>query len=84
MPFEVDSIETSSYFSTLDYIGKPLITIKKSNVVSLIHKQPFQVSYEFSNQGMLIEPAYVIAFFFAFFLVAILYTRIDLSFKDDK
>jgi oligosaccharyltransferase complex subunit alpha (ribophorin I) len=27
IPFAVDSMETSSYFSTLDYIGKTLITI---------------------------------------------------------
>jgi oligosaccharyltransferase complex subunit alpha (ribophorin I) len=84
IPFEVDSIESGLHFSTLDYIGKPLITIKKDNVVSQLHKQPFQVSYDFSSQGLLIEPLYVIVFFLSCFLVAILYARIDLSFKDEK
>jgi oligosaccharyltransferase complex subunit alpha (ribophorin I) len=49
LPFAVDSMETSAYFSTLDYIGKTLITITKKNVHSLLHKQPFQVSYDFSD-----------------------------------
>ena len=84
IPFEVDSMETSPYFSTLDYIGKTLITIKKNNVHSQLHKQPFQVSYDFSDQAMFIEPMYVIVFFFACYLAAIFYARIDLSFKDDK
>jgi hypothetical protein len=33
---------------------------------------------------MLIEPMYVIAFFFACFLVAIIYGRFDFGFKDDQ
>lgn len=51
LPFEVDSMETSSYFSTLDYIGKPMISIKKANVISYLHKQPFQVSITLHNTG---------------------------------
>jgi oligosaccharyltransferase complex subunit alpha (ribophorin I) len=43
LPFDVDSMEEGLYFSTLDYIGRPSITIKKSNVYSSLHKQPFQV-----------------------------------------
>lgn len=84
LPFAVDSIDSDLYFSTLDYIGRPLITIKKSNVISHLHKQPFQVSYDFSSQGLLIEPLYVIAMIFTCFLLAILYGRIDLSFKDEN
>jgi Ribophorin I len=84
VPFEVSSVETGSYFSTLDYIGRPQITIRKDNVISTLHKHPFQVSYEFSAQGMFIEPIYVIVFFFACFTLAIAYARVDLSFQDKK
>lgn len=84
LPFEVDSIDEDKYFSTLDYIGRPQITIKKSNVFSSLHKKPFQVTYELSTQGMFIEPFYVIAFFFACYCAAILYSRVDLSFHDRK
>ena len=84
LPFAVDSIEQGLHFSTLDYIGKPMITIKKDNVLSQLHKQPFQISYDFSTQGLLIEPLYVIVFFLACFIATIAYARIDLSFKDEK
>jgi hypothetical protein len=77
-------MDSGLYFSTLDYIGRPLITIKKANVVSHLHKVPFQISYDFSEAGLLIEPLYVIAFFFACFLAAIAYSRMDLGFKDEK
>ncbi len=84
LPFPVDSMETGSYFSTLDYIGKILVTIRKENVHSLLHKQPFQVSYDFSYQAMFIEPAYVIVFFFACFVVAIVSARLDLNLDEAK
>jgi len=41
LPFEVDSIERDLHYSTLDYIGRPVIIIKKANVVSLLHKKEF-------------------------------------------
>lgn len=41
LPFPVDLIEESLSFSTLDYIGRPKISIKKSNVISTLHKVPF-------------------------------------------
>lgn len=84
LPFGVDSVSEDLYFSTLDYIGRPQLIIKKANVYSQLHKQPFQVSYHMSAQGLLIEPLYVIAFFFICFLAAIIYGRIDLGFKDEK
>ena len=84
VPFAVDSIENSLYFSTLDYIGRPEVIIKKSNVHSDLHHVPFQVSYSFASSGLFIEPIYVIAFFFACFLSTIVYSRLDLSFKDEK
>jgi oligosaccharyltransferase complex subunit alpha (ribophorin I) len=84
LPFAVDSLDESLYFSTLDYIGRPQLTIKKTNVISSLHKESFQVSYEMSANALLIEPLYVIAFFFTCFLSAIIYTRVDLSFRDEK
>lgn len=37
LPFEVDSEERGLHFSTLDYLGRPVVIIKKNNVVSSIH-----------------------------------------------
>jgi oligosaccharyltransferase complex subunit alpha (ribophorin I) len=84
LPFSVDSVDHSLYFSTLDYIGRPMITMKKDNVHSSLHKQPFQVSYKMSANGLLIEPLFVIAFFFVVFVSCIMYSRMDLSFKNEK
>ena len=44
LPFDVDSSETGLYFSTLDYIGRPVLTITKKNVYKFYHDHPFQVS----------------------------------------
>ncbi len=41
LPFSVDSEERSSLFSTLDYIGRPVVVLKKANVVSSLHQDYF-------------------------------------------
>ncbi len=84
LPFEVDSSETGLYFSTLDYIGRPVLTITKSNVYKFYHDYPFQVSYDFQRESILIEPFFPVVFFFVVFLSAVIYARLDFSFKDEK
>lgn len=49
LPFEVGSEERGSYFSTLDYIGRPVVIIKKANVISSLHDKYFQVYYNITN-----------------------------------
>jgi oligosaccharyltransferase complex subunit alpha (ribophorin I) len=41
IPFEIDSETRDLHFSTLDYFGKPVIVIKKSNVLSRLHNVYF-------------------------------------------
>lgn len=84
MPFDVDSSETGLYFSTLDYIGRPELTITKKNVNKYYHDHAFQVSYDFQSQSILIEPFFPVVFFFVILLVAIIYARLDFSFQDEK
>ena len=43
LPFKVDHQETGLHFSTLDYIGRPTLIIKKANVISSLHDDYFQV-----------------------------------------
>ncbi len=61
-----------------------MMTITKSNVHKLINDENFQISYEFHNQSMLIEPLYVIVFFFACYLFAIASARFDFSLDEKK
>ena len=79
LPFEVDSIENGLHFSTLDYLGRPVLIIKKDNVISHLHKSHFQVTYTFKNTSLLIEPIYVIAVLFVMFLFAIFCARFDMN-----
>mmetsp|Transcript_20050 Transcript_20050/g.19029 ORF Transcript_20050/g.19029 Transcript_20050/m.19029 type:complete len:137 (+) Transcript_20050:553-963(+) len=82
LPFEVDEDERSLHFSTLDYIGRPVVVIKKANVISSLHKQYFQVSYTFESTSLFIEPLYVIVFVFILFLASIYLARFDMHFDD--
>lgn len=83
LPFEVDEDSRDLHFSTLDYIGRPVVVIKKSNVFSPEHSQIFQISYTFETASLFIEPIYVIAVVFACFLTAIGFARFS-SGEDDK
>jgi len=76
-------VEHSLYFSTMDYMGRPCVIVKKSNVVGHLHDYPFQVSYDFSAQGLMIEPLYAVGVIFICYLVAIIFGRLDLRFKDE-
>ena len=68
----------------MDFIGRPMLTITKSNVHKMLHDEAFQVSYDFSNQAMMIEPLYVIVFFFVCYLVAIVSARMNFSLDEKK
>lgn len=61
-----------------------MIVIKKSNVISSLHKENFQISYTFSNSALFIEAIYVIVFVFILFLLAIYFARFDMHFDDKK
>lgn len=45
LPFEVDSEERSLHYSTLDYIGRPVVILKKANAINLLHGYYFQVRF---------------------------------------
>lgn len=81
VPFGVDSTDSRGLRPTyLDASGRPVIEIRKSNVVTE-HNKIFQVSYHFSTSSQLREPMMLFVAFFAFFVICIIYTRLDLSIK---
>lgn len=80
----MDSEERGLHFSTLDYIGRPVVYLTKDNALGGIHDKYFQVSYTFTNQMLFIEPIYLIVFFFTLFLFAIAYSRFDMHFDEKK
>jgi len=57
-----------TYLDTSLSGGRPVIVLKKQNVVAE-HIQPITVSYSFPKTAMLLEPLYLVLAFFAFFLI---------------
>ncbi|XP_078440604.1 ribophorin I isoform X2 [Wolffia australiana] len=64
--------------SHLDIEGRPVIVLKKSNVVPE-HNRPLLVSYRFNNLSLLREPLMLVSGFFLLFITYVALTRIDMS-----
>jgi oligosaccharyltransferase complex subunit alpha (ribophorin I) len=80
LPFEVDEEEQVSRLTYLDTSlsgGRPVVVLKKRNVVAE-HIQPMVVSYTFPKRAMLLEPLYLVLAFFIFFVVCMVFVRVDL------
>jgi len=85
VPFDVEESRShrSTYLDTPVMGGRPIVVFRKTMVVKE-HNQPFTVTYTFNSMYMLHEPIVCILFFLAFFLVAIVVSRLDLSLVKEK
>jgi oligosaccharyltransferase complex subunit alpha (ribophorin I) len=77
-PFALDSDAPSLKFTYLDTVGRPVVRVRKHNVV-YDHDQYVQVTYRFSQQYMLHEPLLLCVVFFCLLLAVIVYSRVNLS-----
>ena len=73
--------ETKTY-STLDFFGKPTITLHKRDVHSVLHNENFKVYYRFNQQWLMMKPILLSLTIFGFYLLAIIGARLKLSFDD--
>jgi len=80
-PFEVESASFDTHVTYLDTVGRPVLVLTKKNVMRL-HDRPFQVMYKYSKVFLLQEPFIIFLAFFLFFLLSMVYVRIDLSITD--
>jgi len=81
----VDSIEMGKFFGTLDFLGRPMITVNKKNAVYELVDDIVRVKYTFNNSSdFYLEPAYVFAMVFSLYLVAMFYSRMGLSLENKK
>jgi len=77
LPFEVDDLKIGRYFGTLDYFGRPEITLKKKDAVHDLYDGVLKVHYTFNNSfDFYLEPVCMFAMVFSCYLVAIIYTRV--------
>jgi len=77
-PFPIDGKSTDTHFTYLDTTGRPVLVLRKKNVVSE-HNRYFQVTYKFSQLSLLQEPLLLIVAFFLFFLLIMLYVRLEFN-----
>jgi oligosaccharyltransferase complex subunit alpha (ribophorin I) len=82
-PFPIDSQSTDVHYTYLDTTGRPVLILKKKNVIS-DHNKFFQVTYRFSQLSMLQEPLLLFAAFFMFFLFIMVYVRIEFNIGPSK
>lgn len=77
-PFSVASLPTSSHFTYLDTNGRPVISLKKRNLVES-HIQDVEIEYKFSSTFLLKEPLLVSCALFILFFVVMICVRLDFS-----
>ncbi|KAH9084965.1 hypothetical protein Ae201684P_002197 [Aphanomyces euteiches] len=80
LPYEA-SVERTTRQSYLDApdIGRPVVIIKKSNVVPAHNAIPFTITFDFPSSYFYREPALLIAGYFTFFVLAMVLFRLDFS-----
>ena len=83
IPFDVDSIEFTTYKSFLDFSGKPTLVIEKKNALDF-HRKPFQVIYTLDSNTMIIKPLILSLYVFIALLLLIISFRIDFSLEKSK
>lgn len=80
---DIDSEDKDVRVTYLDTTGRPVLILRKAGIVGVPRKY-FQVTYSFSQMSMFKEPILLITAFVAFFLICIVYVRIDLSITSEK
>jgi oligosaccharyltransferase complex subunit alpha (ribophorin I) len=78
VPYKVEQERTTRYTYLDSKVngGRPVITLKAKNIVEE-HDEPVTITYKFSNSRMIVEPLMLIVFYFSFFLICIVFARID-------
>ena len=83
--FKVDSIEMGKFFGTLDFFGRPQITINKKNAVHELLDHNIRVRYQFNNtKDLYLDPLCLFGIFFAVFAFGIIYSRLEFDLEKFK
>ncbi len=83
LPYEAERLPDSLHYTYLDTVGRPVIQIKKTNLVEN-HIDYFELRYVFPKMFMLLEPLLIIGFLYILFLSVIVYVRLDFSLSKDE
>lgn len=81
----VDSIEMGKFFGTLDYFGRPMITIRQSNAVHDLCDDIIRVKYRFNtSRDLYLEPIQLFGILFTIYITAMIYMRTSLSLENKE
>jgi oligosaccharyltransferase complex subunit alpha (ribophorin I) len=83
-PYPVKREGDSIHSTYLDTTGRPVITISNKGVLVENHIQNFQLQFRFAHSKMLLEPLLLVTAFLLFFLLSIIYVRLDFSITIDE
>ena len=68
----------------MDFFGTPKLVIKKADVFSVLHNKNIVVKYRFDEKYTLVKPLGLSLTVFIFYLLAIFFSRISLSFTQSS
>ena len=83
-PYPTLRSKDERHYTYLDTKGRPVVVVKNIGDMTEKHILDFQLKFKFSKISMVIEPLMLIAAFFIFFFMAILYARMDFSISKDE
>lgn len=79
----VKNVEIGKYFGTLDFFGRPMITINQRNAIYTLSDDIVRVRYSFDNsKGLYLEPLYVFGMLMSIYISAMIYFRLSLDLKN--
>ena len=78
MPYAVDEQPRELHYTYLDTVGRPVVIATSTNLVEQ-HIQDFSLAYTFDKIMLLQEPLLVVGALYLFFLLVIVFVRLDFS-----
>ncbi|CAG0884921.1 unnamed protein product [Cyprideis torosa] len=76
--FGMELLPQTNYKTFLNTVGRPVINVRKYNLVE-DHIADFEIVYKYPSWRLLLQPVLLVSAFFLLFFTIIIYVRIDFS-----
>ncbi|KAJ1976225.1 dolichyl-diphosphooligosaccharide--protein glycosyltransferase subunit 1 [Dimargaris verticillata] len=74
---DVDNLSQDTYYTYMDSIGRPMITLARRLVVDELSQYPIIISYRYDMLALLRKPFHLALLFFVLFFFASIVSRVD-------
>lgn len=78
VPYSVHRHGNTFHKTYLDTVGRPVLSLSKKNIIET-HIQEFELEYMLNPALLIMEPLITAVVFYMFFVLVIVYRRLDLS-----